>query len=119
VFNCRVTTSGQPSITVDEVTPELLLLDVREDEEWAAGHIEGAQHLPMGQVPAAVAAGLEWLVPERPVVVVCAVGARSARVAAWLNSQGYHAINLAGGMHAWADARRPFVSETGAAPTVL
>jgi rhodanese-related sulfurtransferase len=84
-----VTIPGQPSITVDEITPDLALLDVREDVEWAAGHIEGARHLPMGQVPG------------------------------WLNSQGYQAINLTGGMHAWADAGRPFVSETGADPAII
>jgi rhodanese-related sulfurtransferase len=114
-----VTIPGQPSITVDEITPGLALLDVREDVEWAAGHIAGAHHLPMGQVPAAVADGVDWLDPEQPVVVICAVGARSARVAGWLNSQGYQAINLTGGMHAWADAGRPFVSETGAEPAIL
>ena len=61
----------------------------------------------MGQIPAVVADGVEWLRPETPVVVVCAVGARSARVAAWLNMQGYQAINLDGGMNAWIHAGRP------------
>jgi rhodanese-related sulfurtransferase len=96
-----------PSIGVADVTADTVLLDVREDDEWADGHIEGAIHVPMGQIPAAVSDGPEWLRPEAPVVVVCAVGARSARVAAWLNMQGYQAINLDGGMNAWIQAGRP------------
>jgi rhodanese-related sulfurtransferase len=109
---------GQHSISAYQVTPEMLLLDVREDYEWDAGHIEGARHLPMGQIPGAVTAGLDWLTPEVPVIVVCAVGARSARVAAWLNFQGYEAINLDGGMHGWVDAGRPIVTDSGAGPIV-
>ncbi len=97
------------SVQPADVGPDALLLDVREDDEWREGHIEGARHLPMGQVPAAVAAGTEWLRPDQPVIVVCAVGARSARVASWLNQQGYQAINLDGGMHAWMLAGRPIV----------
>jgi rhodanese-related sulfurtransferase len=96
-----------PSVGVADITVDTVLLDVREDEEWADGHIDGAIHIPMGQVPAAVADGMPWLRPEVPVVVVCAVGARSARVAAWLNMQGYQAINLDGGMSAWIHAGRP------------
>ena len=46
---------------------------------------------------------------DTPVVVVCAVGARSARVAGWLNAQGYQAINLDGGINAWLQAGRPIV----------
>jgi len=99
----------QPSVSVAEVTGDTVLLDVREDDEWADGHIEGAIHIPMGQVPAAVANGLDWLTPETPVVVVCAVGARSGRVATWLNLEGYHAINLDGGMNAWIQAGRPII----------
>ncbi len=47
------------------------------------------------------------------------MGGRSAQVAAWLNQQGYDAVNVAGGMHAWEDAGRPMISETGAEPTVI
>jgi rhodanese-related sulfurtransferase len=109
----------EPSVTVDQVTSTTRLLDVREDEEWDAGHIDGAIHIPMGTVPQAVADGLDWLTPGAEVVVVCAVGGRSGQVAAWLNRQGYEALNLTGGMHAWADAGHPMVSTDGSKPTVL
>ncbi len=93
-----------------------MLLDVREDDEWEDGHVESAIHVAMSRLPAAVAAGLDWLTPDDPVVVMCAVGARSARVAAWLNAQGYTAINLDGGIIAWIEAGRPIV--TGAGPAL-
>jgi rhodanese-related sulfurtransferase len=108
-----------PTVLVDELAPDALLLDVREDDEWAAGHIEQAMHIPMGEVPAKLAQHGAELSPDTQVVVVCAVGGRSARVTAFLIQQGYDAVNLSGGMHAWADAGRPMVSDTGSAPAVL
>jgi rhodanese-related sulfurtransferase len=110
---------GLPSILVEQVPADAVLLDVREDDEWAAGHIDGAVHIPMNTVPARLADDPVQLSPDASIVVVCAVGGRSAHVTAWLNEHGYDAVNLTGGMHAWADARRPMVSDTGAAPTVL
>jgi rhodanese-related sulfurtransferase len=99
----------QPSARAADIGPDTVLLDVREDDEWDDGHIEGSIHLPMGRLPDALAAGIDWLTPDIPVVVVCAVGARSARVADWLNGQGYQAINLDGGLYAWIQAGRPLV----------
>ena len=100
----------QDSVTVDQIDSETVLLDVREDDEWADGHVESAIHIPMGQLPAAVAAGLDWLTPDTPVMVMCAVGGRSARVTAWLNQQGYQARNVEGGIIAWIEAGRPIVT---------
>ncbi len=107
-----------PSVMVDEVAPGTYLLDVREDDEWAAGHIAEAVHIPMRTLPGVVAADSTRLGPG-PIVVVCAVGGRSAQVTAWLNQQGIEASNLVGGMHAWAQAGRAMVSETGSEPYVL
>jgi rhodanese-related sulfurtransferase len=106
-------------VTVDEIDPEAFLLDVRENDEWAAGHIGEATHIPMRELPAQVAQRPDWLTPDAAIVVVCAVGARSAQATAWLNQQGYQAVNLVGGMHAWAQAGRPMISSTGAPPSVL
>jgi rhodanese-related sulfurtransferase len=118
-FNSGVHSFDVPSVTVDELAPGVPLLDVREDDEWAAGHIADAVHIPMGAVPAVLAANPELFDRELPLVIVCAVGGRSGQVAGWLNRQGYDAINLIGGMHAWAQAGRPMQSDTGADPTVL
>jgi rhodanese-related sulfurtransferase len=106
-----------PTVAVDEVPADAVLLDVREDDEWAAGHIEGAQHIPMNRVPQQVAYG-ESLPADRPIVVICKMGGRSAQVTAWLKQQGFDAANLDGGMLAWATAGRPMVSADGAPPAV-
>ena len=91
----------------------VVLLDVREDDEWQAGHAPGAVHVPLAQVPAR----LDEL-PEGELYVVCRSGGRSQQAAVWLSRNGFDAANVAGGMHAWQDAGRPMVSETGAEPTV-
>ncbi|MBV9593867.1 MAG: rhodanese-like domain-containing protein [Actinobacteria bacterium] len=108
-----------PNVTVGDVPVDAVLLDVREDDEWAAGHIDGARHVPMFRVPSVVSRDPGELADGRPIVVVCAVGGRSAQVTAWLVQNGFDARNLVGGMHAWQSSGRPMVSETGAPPTTL
>jgi rhodanese-related sulfurtransferase len=105
-----------PTVTVSDVvaTGPALILDVREDDEWAAGHIATALHVPMQSVPSRVAE----LPTDRRVVVVCKVGGRSAQVTAWLCRQGYDAVNLEGGMIAWDMARQPMVSDLDTEPFV-
>lgn len=94
---------------------DAVLLDVREPAEWAAGHIETAVHIPIGQVTARLAD----LPQGDPLYVICRSGARSARVSAFLTSQGFPAINVAGGMQDWAAVGKPMVSETGRPPQVV
>jgi rhodanese-related sulfurtransferase len=103
-----------PTVPVSAVPEDAVLLDVREDDEWVHGHVEGATHIRMGEVPAR----LEELPEADPLYVVCRSGGRSARVAAWLNQNGYDAVNVAGGMGDWEAAGRPMVSETGQPPFV-
>lgn len=83
-----------------------LLLDVREDHEWVAGHAPEATHLPMSRI----GASLDQLPTDRLIVCVCHVGARSAAVAEALTNAGYSAANLAGGMDAWAADGLPVVT---------
>ena len=83
-----------------------LLLDVREDHEWVAGHAPEATHLPMSRIGASVS----QLPTDRLIVCVCHVGARSAAVAEALTNAGYNAANLAGGMDAWAAEGLPVVT---------
>jgi rhodanese-related sulfurtransferase len=87
----------------DPVPEQTVLIDVREPAEWDSGHIAGALHVPMMSIPAELAS----IPRDVQVVVVCAVGARSARVAAFLQQHGVDAYNLAGGMVAWVRAGRP------------
>jgi rhodanese-related sulfurtransferase len=104
-----------PAVGATEVPDEAYLLDVREDEEWAAGHAPGATHLPMMEIPARI----DEIPDDADVVVVCRVGGRSAQVVAYLQGQGRANVrNLDGGMIAWARAGRPMVSEVGGVPQV-
>ena len=80
-----------------------MLLDVRTDEEWAQGRIEGSVHIPMDQVVQRQAE-----IGEQ-VVCICAVGGRSERVTQYLNQQGFEAVNLDGGVYGWAAENRPLV----------
>jgi rhodanese-related sulfurtransferase len=91
-----------------------VLLDVREDDEWQRGHAPGAQHIPMGDVPARLAE----IDPEKPLYVVCHAGGRSMRVAQYLQRNGYEPVNVSGGMLAWAGAGRPVITDSGSPGTV-
>ena len=108
-----------PSVTVAELPAGAVLLDVREDVEWQAGHIEGAVHIPMNEVPQRLAHDPGPITPDAAVVVTCKVGGRSAHVTAWLRQQGYDAVNLEGGMLAWDAAGRPMVADGTTEPAVF
>lgn len=101
-----------PTVTLDELPSDARILDVREEFEWNEGHIAGALHVPMNSVPSRVTYEPDLIKPDERVYVVCAMGGRSAQVTAWLVHNGYDAVNVAGGMHAWADAGRPVVDVT-------
>ncbi len=106
-------------VTCDEAVSLLeggaVLLDVREPEEWAAGHVAGAHFMPMGEV------GARWteLPADRRVVVLCRVGGRSAAVTEALCRAGLDAVNLAGGIAAWVDDGHPVTTDDGSPGTVI
>jgi rhodanese-related sulfurtransferase len=91
----------QPGEVAARLAEGWMLLDVRTDDEWAGGWIAGSVHIPMDQLMQRMDE-----VDDR-VVCVCAVGARSARVAQFLNAQGREAVNLDGGIYAWANSGLP------------
>ena len=95
-----------PTEAVRLVDAGALLLDVREDHEWQAGHAPEATHLPMSRIGAEVG----QLPTDRLIVCVCHVGARSAAVAEALTNAGFSAANLVGGMDAWAAQGLPVVN---------
>lgn len=90
-----------------------LLLDVREPQEWQAGHAPGAVHVPLGLLTPESVPG------EGPVVVVCRSGNRSAYATAALLSVGRAAVNMVGGMQAWSGAGHPVVRDDGSPGEVL
>jgi len=93
---------------IKELTPEevaeklkngedVQVIDVREPEEWAEGHIPQARLIPLGTLPER----LEELDKEKPVIMVCRSGARSHRATEYLTYLGFDAANMVGGMLAW------------------
>jgi rhodanese-related sulfurtransferase len=78
------------------------LIDVRRDDEWAQGRIEGAEHVPLDQLSARAQE-----LGDGPIVFYCAVGERSLMAAQALSGAGQDAVSLAGGIAAWNDAGLP------------
>ena len=85
------------------------LLDVREPDEWEAGHIEGVQHIPLAQL----ALRVQEVPTDRVVVTVCRSGHRSGIAAKGLAARGIRAENLEGGVEAWQRAGLPLRSAAG------
>jgi rhodanese-related sulfurtransferase len=120
-----VTTKADEPVEIREVTTHEVLhiqrvgspiVDVREPEEFADGHIPGAVNIPLGRLeidvnshPAVVEReGETRSLRERPVVLYCLSGGRSARAAAALHRLGFaNPVSLAGGILAWAGDGHP------------
>ena len=100
----RSVPSVSPTEAADRVAEGWMLLDVRTDGEWAEARIPGSVHVPMDELMDR----LDEVADQ--VVCVCAVGARSARVAQFLSAGGREAVNLDGGIYAWADDGLPVES---------
>jgi rhodanese-related sulfurtransferase len=93
--------------------PSAQLIDVRDQHEWAGGHIEGSRSLPLDQLRAD---------PERelprdvPLIFICAKGARSLTAAKLVDRLGYaNVYSVDGGTAAWARAGLPLIAERAAA----
>jgi rhodanese-related sulfurtransferase len=101
--------SGIPTVAVDQLPSplpdDITVLDVREPVEWQQAHVPGAVHIPLMELPAR----LGELPDEGRVLVVCAVGARSARAVEFLVQRGRDAVNLDGGLVEWQSAGRQLV----------
>lgn len=108
-----------PEVSADEgadlVEEGALLLDVRNDDEWAAGHAPDAVYVTMQQI----SERLDELPRDRTIVAICRSGARSAHVTQFLVEQGFDAVNLYGGMQAWAASGREVVRDDGKPGTVI
>lgn len=95
--------------TAQERRDELVFLDVREDDEWQAGHIEGSLHIPMGEL----SARQQELPSDHPIVAVCRTGRRSAAVTEALSRAGYDVENLVGGVAEWQGVGLDLVDDAG------
>lgn len=82
-------------------SPDIFLLDVREPDEYAAGHIPGVTLIPMGEV----ASRMSELPTDTEIIVTCRTGNRSSQVADFLREQGFTNVhNMEGGLVAWQEA---------------
>lgn len=88
------------------------IIDVREPMEWQAGTIPGAKLIPMRTIPA----HMDKLNAEKPIVLMCRSGARSAHAVAYMNNQGFKNVhNLRGGLISWAGNGLPIEAPSQAA----
>lgn len=76
-----------------------MIVDVREPNEWSAGHIAGAKHIPLGQL----IERQHELDPKRETIVVCRSGNRSGLACELLAEKGFDVVNMTGGLNAWTD----------------
>jgi rhodanese-related sulfurtransferase len=103
-----------PEVLSADLPAGVFLLDVREDDEWTAGHAPDAVHVRLGDLGARVGE----LPRDREIYVICRSGARSAYAAQTLAGGGVNTVNVADGMTGWAVAGRPMISEDGTEPHV-
>lgn len=90
-----------------------LLVDVREPDEWAAGHAPQAMHVPLGDVEASLDQ-IKAKADGRPIAFICRSGARSAQAAQTAVDGGLKQVSsIGGGMGAWVDAGNPIVPPSG------
>ena len=97
------------ALDASKVQAEREFVDVREDDEWEAGHIDGARHIPLRVLSERVAE----LPKGRPIVAVCRSGSRSAAAVRGLRQLGYDAENLDGGVTAWTKAGLSLIDDAG------
>lgn len=102
-----------PEIDVSELAEVhaagALVIDVRSDEEYAAGHVPGAHLIPLPDVVERI----DEVPTTGTVYVICGSGPRSAKAVEHYRTQGIDAVNVAGGTRAWIDAGLPTDSSAG------
>jgi rhodanese-related sulfurtransferase len=97
-----------------EVPADVLLVDVREPDEWTAGHAPGAVHIPLGQL----GARYTEIPRDGQVYLICRAGSRSNQAALALAGAGWDVVNVSDGMTGWAAAGRQMTNESGTTPYV-
>jgi rhodanese-related sulfurtransferase len=93
----------------DLLDGEAIMVDVREEAEWDAGHAPMATLIPLAELPD----HLDELPRDRLIICACRSGGRSHRAASFLLQEGFDAVNLSGGMIAWYAEDLPFESDSG------
>ena len=99
----------EPRRAAELVEGGAALIDVRDPDEYEAGHIAGARHVPLDRLSAETAGGE----PSEPLVLYCRGGDRSGSAAEAFAASGWDAHSIAGGLAAWADEGLPLEPEDG------
>jgi rhodanese-related sulfurtransferase len=108
--------SDIPTVTPEELPDDALLIDVREHDEWVAGHAPGAVHIPLGDIPARLD---ELPATDVSLPIVCRSGGRSSRAVQWLVQQGFDVVNVDRGMKGWHAAGKAMTSDNDQEPHVV
>ncbi|WP_405663315.1 rhodanese-like domain-containing protein [Streptomyces sp. RK9] len=108
-----------PTVTIGDLSDGDFLLDVREDDEWQAGHAPGALHIPMSDFVARFGELTEAAPQDGKVNVICRSGGRSAQVTMYLAQQGIDAVNVDGGMQVWEASGKTVVDDKDQPGTVI
>jgi rhodanese-related sulfurtransferase len=98
----ETSTELDPAAVAERVDSGAQLVDVRQDYEWEAGHVEGAAHIPLEQLPGRA----DEIDRGRPVIFGCRTGSRSFFATQAFREAGFDAYNLAGGLQAWVEDGR-------------
>lgn len=110
LFSRRPPTKVGAADALEMVRDDAVLVDVRDSREWKAGRAPYAIHIPMDRLSTST----KRLPTNKTVIVICKSGARSSRAASQLRKEGFNALSLAGGMHAWERAGGNVVRDGGA-----
>lgn len=98
----------------DPVPEGFVLLDIREENEFVAGHAPGAVNLPMTRLQ-----GRMDDLPDGKLILACRTGSRSVQAMDWLAQRGHRAWNLRDGMLAWRLAGFPVVRDDGTPGAII
>lgn len=106
-------TDGElPEVAVDEAIERsaegTVLIDVREQDEWDAGHAPDARLVPLSELQSRI----DEFPTDQPVLIICHSGGRSLRATSFLRAEGVDAINVVGGMTAWAQVGGPLTANS-------
>ncbi len=105
--------SGVPNLTPNEAVlmmnrSQALILDVRDEAEFAAGHISNAKHIPVAELESRIKEIQKY--KDKPVIVNCQGGVRSSKACGILRKLEFTQLNnLQGGLNAWTQAKLPLV----------
>ena len=109
-------TSPLPQVSAADLPDDAVILDVREQDEWDAGHAPSAIHIPLAELPSRLD---ELPESDDAVPVVCRMGGRSSRAVAWLAQQGFDVVNVTEGMKGWEQSGKALEAAGPDAPRVI